>query len=74
MRCHIRGLSAAEGGDNTTIREFYETVPDKHKDDILCVYDENRDTVEVADIWTTQVPGVQIGRFRRGMTDVIIVY
>nr|DAK16617.1 MAG TPA: hypothetical protein [Caudoviricetes sp.] len=49
-------------------------MPDKHKDDILCVYDENRDTVEVADIWTTQVPGVQIGRFRRGMTDVIIVY
>ena len=57
-----------------TIREFYEAVPDEHKDDILCVYDENRDTVEVSDIWTPQVPGAQIGRFRRDMTDVVIVY
>lgn len=57
-----------------TIREFYETVPDEHKDDIMCVYDKNHDTVEAVDIWTTQVPGVQIGRFRRGMTDVVIVY
>lgn len=57
-----------------TIRELYEAVPDEHKDDILCVYDENRDTVEAADIWMTQVPGAQIGRFRRGMTDVVIVY
>lgn len=40
-----------------TIREFYEAVPDEHKDDIMCVYDKNHDTVEVADIWTTQVPG-----------------
>lgn len=57
-----------------TIRELYEAVPDEHKDDILCVYDKNHDTVEVADIWTTQVQGAQIGRFRRGMTDVVIVY
>jgi hypothetical protein len=57
-----------------TIREFYEAVPDEHKDDIMCVYDKNYNTVEVADIWTTQVPGAQIGRFRRGMTDVVIVY
>jgi len=40
----------------------------------MCVYDKNHDTVEVADIWTTQVPGAQIGRFRRGMADVVIVY
>lgn len=57
-----------------TIRELYEAVPDEHKDDILCVYDENHDIIEAADIWTTQVPGPQIGRFRRGMTDVVIVY
>lgn len=57
-----------------TIREFYEAVPDEHKDDIMCVYDENCDTVEATDIWTTQVPGAQIGRFRRSMTDVVIVY
>lgn len=57
-----------------TVRELYEAVPDEHKDDILCVYDENRYTVEAADIWTTQVPGPQIGRFRRGMTDVVVVY
>lgn len=57
-----------------TIREFYEAVPDEHKDDIMCVYDKNHDTIEVTDIWTTQVPGAQIGRFRRGMTDVVIVY
>lgn len=57
-----------------TIREFYETVPDEHKDDIMCVYDKNPDTVEAADIWITQVPGAQIGRFRRDMTDVVIVY
>lgn len=57
-----------------TIREFYETVPDEHKDDIMCVYDKNHDTVEAADIWITQVQGAQIGRFRRGMTDVVIVY
>lgn len=24
-----------------TIREFYEAVPDEHKDDIMCVYDKN---------------------------------
>lgn len=70
----MRGLSEAEGGDNMTVREFYEAVPDEHKDEILCVYDKNHDTVEVADIRTTQVPGAQIGRFRRGMTDVVIVY
>lgn len=57
-----------------TIREFYETVPDEHRDDILCMYNENRDTVEVADIWMTQVSGPQIGRFMRGMTDVVVVY
>ena len=57
-----------------TIRELYEAVPDEHKDDILCVYDKNHDIIEAADIWTTQVPGPQIGRFRSGMTDVVVVY
>ena len=57
-----------------TIRELYEAVSDEHKDDILCVYDKNCDTVEAADIWTTQVPGAQIGRFRSGITDVVVVY
>lgn len=57
-----------------TIREFYETVPDEHKDDIMCVYDKNHNIVEAADIWTTQVSGPQIGRFMRGMTDVVVVY
>lgn len=57
-----------------TVREFYEAVPDEHKDDIMCVYDKNHDIIEAADIWTTQLPGARIGRFRRGMTDVVIVY
>lgn len=64
----------ARGGDDMTVREFYEAVPDEHKDDVMCVYDEHRDTVETADIWTTQIPGAQIGRFRSGMTDVVVVY
>lgn len=57
-----------------TIRELYEAVPDEHKDDILCVYDKNHDIVEATDIWTTQVPDPQIWRFRRCMTDVVVVY
>lgn len=57
-----------------TIREFYEAVPDEHKDDIMCVYDKNCDIVEAAGILSTQIPGPQIGRFRSGMTDVVVVY
>ena len=57
-----------------TVREFYEAVPDERKDDIMCVYNKCCDTVEAADIWTTQIPGAQIGRLRSGMTDVVVMY
>ena len=44
-----------------TIRELYEAVPDEHKDDILCVYDENHNIVEAVDIWTTQAQAHRLG-------------
>lgn len=63
----------AREGDDMTIREFYEAVPDEHKDDIMCVCDGSK-LAEVSNAMTEQIPGAQIGRFRSGMTDVVVVY
>lgn len=56
-----------------TIRELCEAVPDEHKDDILCVYDEDCDTVEAEEFWLTRTSDVR-SRCIKGMVDVVVVY